>query len=453
MIGSGIFMKPATMAAQLHSPWMLLIVWLVAGLITLCGALSNAEAACMFPETGGQYIYFEKMYGKLFSYLYGWSSFAVFNTAGNASIAYVCTQYLDYFIKFPTISADIVNQYQLHIPGIGNILVLENFGVKVSTIILLLFVTLINIRSTKSSAVVQNFLSALKVIAILLIVIGGLSNTSGDINHFKENVNSSFSILTFMSALTGAFWAYDGWNNIGFVGGEIKNPQTTIPKSLLGGILSVILIYVLVNFTFIYILGINSMSESLFVATDAATKIWSTSGAILVTLIIIFSTLGTVNSNVLSTARVTYALGKDHKLFHTASTIHPLYKTPSNALMINLVWSGLLILSGSFDMLTDMLIFITWFFYGMSALGVIILRFKIPDTERPYKVWMYPLPNLLFVGFSFTYLSITLFSDIQQYLNGEKQMVQSIFGLLICVMGLPFYWWGKRNQRINSISN
>ena len=446
VIGSGIFMKPSIMAAQLQSPWILISVWLVAGIITMCGALSNAEAACMYPETGGQYVFFEKMYGKAFSYIYGWASFSVFNTAGNASIAYVCSQYLNFLIKFPELEPALIQQYKIHIPAIGNIILLEHFYLKLLTILVLIIISWINIRSTKESVRIQNILSAFKIIAILIIVLGAFISRSGELSHFSESsILSKFHLTTFMMALTGAFWAFDGWNNLSFVGGEIKDPQKNIPRSLILGIAICTITYILVNVAFIYLLGIKNMSSSEFIATDASIKIFGGAGAIIITLIIVLSTLGTVNSNVLSTARVTLALGTNNRIFSGANKIHPRFRTPYTAINYNLVWSILLILSGSFDMLTDMLIFITWFFYGMSALGVIILRYRLPEVVRTYKVWLYPLPNIIFILFSFSYLVITLYNDISNYMNGQSEIIQSVFGLSICILGLPLYYIGRSN--------
>lgn len=446
VIGSGIFMKPSLMAAELHSPFILLLVWLIAGLITMCGAVSNAEVASMYPETGGQLVFFEKMYGKWFAYMYGWSSFSVFNTAGNASIAFVCAQYLNYFFKWGQLDTSLIQQFTVHVPAIGEFRFLEDFGLKICTVLLLISISGINMISTLQSAKLQNLLSSLKLLAILVLIFGSFGNGNGSLNHFQSDANSEpVSLAAYLMAITAAFWAYDGWNNLSFVAGEVKNPQKNIPKGLIIGLSICTLVYILTNAAFLYVLGLKDLAASAYVASDAAVRIWGIAGGILISLMIILSTLGTVNSNVLSTARVTYALGTSNRIFRNAGVIHSRFKTPMNALLFNLFWSILLVFSGSFDMLTDMLIFISWFFYGMSALGVMVLRYKIPDAIRPYKVWLYPYTTIVFVVFSFSFLVCTLYYDIHDYISGSSHLVKSLLGLAICLAGLPFYDW--RNNK------
>lgn len=443
VIGSGIFMKPAIMASQLQSAALLIIAWIVAGLITLCGALSNAEAASMFPETGGQYIFFQKMYGKAFSFFYGWSAFSVINTAGNASIAYVCSQYLDFFLHLPELESSLINSSIVQIPFIGSLKLLDHFYLKLLTILILFLSTIINIKSTEWSSKVQNVLSALKIIAILIIILGATPYAIKNSTNLEFH-QANFNLNTFMMALTGAFWAFDGWNNLGFVAGEIKEPQRNIPRAYIMGLLICMVAFILLNLSYIFILGIPNMSTSSFIASDAGVILWLTGGAAMITFMVILSTAGTVNSNVLSTARVSYAWFKDNSIFPNKNTIHPRFQSPAFALGINLIWSSILIMSGSFDMLTDMLIFVTWFFYGMSALGVIILRFKLPDHPRIYKTWLYPIPTIIFIIFTFTYLIITVYNDITNFKNGSSPMIQSMLGLFICLSVLPYYLYKRK---------
>lgn len=450
VIGSGIFMKPAVMASQLGSPVLLLAVWVVAGIITLFGALTNAEAAAMFPETGGQYVFFQKMYGNGFAFLYGWSAFAVFNTAGNASIAYVCSTYADYFLHLPQLSSSTVATVQLHIPFIGTIYPLQNIGIKLLTVFLIVLFTWINTRSVQWGAGVQRFLTALKVTAIL-VLIGGIffsgNGSSGHLFQKLSNAPQGFSVIpAFMAATAGAFWAYDGWNNITFIAGEIKHPQKVIPKSLLFGLSTCILIYALLNYAFILALPVDAMAASSFIGADAAAAIWGSTGAALIVLLVVASTLGTTNSNVLATARVTFAMGSQSKWFQAAQKVHPVFQTPAHALWINAAWTIVLIFSGSFDMLTDMLIFVSWLFYGMSALGVIILRFKMKHTERPYKVWGYPLVPVVFVLFTFFFLVSTVYTDVMNYRSGNTPIINSLFGLLIAAVGIPVYVLSKSGK-------
>ncbi|HEX3023642.1 MAG TPA: amino acid permease [Chitinophagaceae bacterium] len=450
VIGSGIFMKPALMASQLGSPLLLLSVWVVAGCITLFGALSNAEVAAMFPETGGQYIFFKKMYGDAFAFLYGWAAFAVFNTGGNASIAYVCSQYTNYFIALPRFSVATEHAWLLHIPGVGNIFPLENFGVKLLTIFIILILSGINYYSVHYGGTLQRILTFLKAVAIILLIGGILFSGKGSSHNIitsMPNMPHGMALISaYMAAIAGAFWAYDGWNNITFVAGEIKNPQQNIPKSLFFGLFFCIIIYALINLAYVYVLPVNKLSVSSFVASDAATVTWGVIGGSIIALMVILSTLGTTNANVLATARVTYSMGEDNKWFAWAGKKQNKFDTPGNALLLNAAWAVLLILSGSFDMLTDMLIFVSWFFYGMSALGVFILRKKMKDVQRVYKVWGYPVVPLLFVSFVLFFLCSTLYTDINNYRNGTTPIINSLLGILITCIGIPVYYFSKKKK-------
>lgn len=448
VIGSGIFMKPALMASQLGSPLLLLSVWVVAGVITLFGALSNAELATLFPETGGQLVFFQKIYGEGFAFVYGWAAFAVFNTGGNASIAYICSQYANYFLDLPRFSNAVEQAYFFHIPYIGNIYLLENIGVKLLTIGIILLLTYVNFRSVKSGSALQRVITWLKVIAIILLIGGVLGSGKGNMHNLFVNnsvMPQGWNLVgAYMAALAGAFWAYDGWNNITFVAGEIRNPQRNIPRSLFLGLSLCILIYALINLAYIYALPIQQLAKSSFVASDAANIAWGSMGAAAIALIVIVSTFGTTNANVMATARITFAMGENNRLFTYAAKVQPKFHTPGNALWLNAIWAIILIISGSFDMLTDILIFVSWFFYGMSALGVLILRKRMKQVQRSYKVWGYPFVPVLFVAFTFFFLCATLYTDLYNYSNGTAPIVNSLLGILITCLGIPVYLLSKK---------
>ncbi len=448
VIGSGIFMKPALMASQLGSPLLLLSVWLVAGLVSVCGALSNCELATMFPQTGGPFIFFQKIYGKGFSFVYGWAAFAVSNTAGNASIAFVCAEYTNYFIQLPHFSETTEMAYHFSIPYIGTIYFLKNFGVKLLTIALILILTAVNYRGVKEGGTLQRVLTAMKIIAMIILVGGIFFSSNGSMHNIitsSSTMPSGWALVgAYMAALSGAFWAYDGWNNITFVAGEIKEPQKNIPKGLFSGLLFCVAIYALISLAYAYVLPIENMSTSSFVASDAARIAWGSIGGSIIALLVILSTLGAANANVLATARTTYAMGEGNKWFGNAAKIQPKYKTPGNALIWNAVWTIVLIISGSFDMLTDMLVFVSWFFYGMSALGVIILRYKMRDVHRPYKVWGYPIIPILFVAFVFFFLGSTLINDISNYNSGTSPVINSLLGIVITLIGIPIYYFSRK---------
>ena len=446
MIGSGIFRKPATMAAQLMSPELLLIVWLVAGIITFIGALCNAEVAGMIDATGGQYVYFQKMYGNFVSYLYGWSVFAVIQTGAGAAIAYVFGEYLGYFIKYPQLPESVQN-FSLYVPIVGNIFPFAEFGAKVSAILCILFLTGINYVGVIFGGAVQSFVTFIKIASIVLLSFLLLASGTGSLanisNGFSMPASSTSNIISlFGLAIAGAFWAYDGWNNLTFVAGEIKQPQRNVPLGLLFGTLIVVIVYMLVNVAYLYVLPIEKMAQSPLVAATAAEFVFGSKGAILISIAVIISTFGALNGNILSTARVCFAMARNNMFIKSLDKIHPRYATPHTSLVAQGLWSCLLVLSGTFDTITDYVMFASWLFYMLGAYGVIVLRKKMPDVPRPYKVWGYPYTPMIFVIFSFLFLVNTLVSDYEN----------AAMGLLLILLGLPFYYWRiAKNKKIENI--
>ena len=448
MIGSGIFIKPAFMASQLGSPFLVLSVWVVAGLITICGALCNAEVAAMMPVTGGQYFFFKKMYGDKFAFLYGWASFSIFNTAGNASVAYICATYSNYFFHLPNFEAQLVHEYFIHLPFIGNIYPLDNFGIKLLTILFLMIFTFLNYCSVQMGGVLQKLVTLLQVSAIIFLILGIGFSGKGSIDNFTFTSNvpqGTIPLLSaYMACISAAFWAFDGWNNITFIAGEIKNPQKNIPRCIFIGLLFLTFLYLAINACYIYILPIDKVAVSSYLASDVAKIAFGGFAGVLVTLMIIFANVGTTNACILSTARATYTLGKENIFFKWAGKEHKTFNTPGNALILNCVWSSVLVISGSFDMLTGMLVFVNCFFYGMSAIGLFILRKKMKEVVRVYKVWGYPIVPIIFILFIFIFLIVSLYDDINNYINYKSDIIKSIFGIAITLVGFPIYYISKK---------
>lgn len=444
IIGSAIFMKPALMASQLGSPILLLGIWLFAGVITMFGAMSNAEVAALIPETGGQYVFFQKMYGDFVAFLYAWSAFAVFNTAGVASIAYVLGTYTEFFIDLPRFSPSVEASLVLHIPFIGSIFPLQNIGVKLVTVLVVLGLTWISYRSTRSSGNFQVIFTALKIGAMIILVFGILFSGKGSVSNFFTSSTTIHPtgwalISALIAATSGAFWGYDGWNNITFIAGEIKDPQRNIPKSLFLGLLCCIVTYMLITMSYLYILPVDEMAKATMVATDTTARVMGAWGAGIIAIMVIISTLGATNGNILATARVSFALAQHHPALRWIGDVHPKFKTPGNALWLHGLWTSALVFTGSFDMLTDMLIFVSWIFYGLSALGIFILRRKMPNADRPYRVWGYPIIPAIFLIFTVLFLVITLANEINSYRLGITPLVNSAFGLTLTGLGVPIY--------------
>ena len=414
IIGSGIFMVPATVAMFTGSASLFFMVWIAGGIVSLFGALSVAELGAAMPRAGGQYVYLSEAYGPVWGYLYGWSAVAVINTASIAAVGVAFSEYLRFFFPITDLSIK---------------------GIAVATIVLL---TIINILDVKSGARFQNVFTISKLGAIFGIIILGLVMEGGS----NQNLSPFFSDQSFTElvgplglAMVSVLWTFDGWIFITYVAGEVKNPGRNIPLSLIFCMLIVVTIYLLLNYVLIYTLGFTGMNGSDLVVSDAASVFLGNKGAAIVTLIILISLIGANNGFVLTSARINYAMAKDKLFFYQASQIHPRFKSPSNALIIQCVWASLLTFTGTFNQLITYIIFASWIFYGMSAGAVIILRNKKPDMERPYKTPAYPWIPIIFILFA-------IFLTINTIIEAPRD---AAIGAGIILAGLPMYYYWKNN--------
>ncbi|HWR33994.1 MAG TPA: amino acid permease [Chitinophagaceae bacterium] len=450
IIGSGVFMKPSSMAEQLGSPVWLTLVWVVAGLFTLFGALVYAELGAMMPQTGGIYVYFRKMFGDFVACLYGWAAFSVINTAAVAAIAFVCADYANYFLHLPVFSNEVVKNNVWHIPFIGDLYPLEKFGVKMLAVAMVLGLTFLNYLSVKAGSYFQVIATFLKMAVIAALLFGIFFSGNGSLQNFihADTPKHGGALLSgIIAAMTGAFFAYDGWINIASMAGEVKQPKKNIPGSLWLGVLTCIAVYVLVNQAYLYVLPVEKVATSGLVASDAiAVALGNTSGAIVAAMIVV-CTFGAINGNIMATTRITYAMGKDKVFAAWAGKEHRKFQTPGNALWLHGSWTCVFIISGSFDMLADMFVFITWIAYGLGAVGIFMLRKKMPDAERPYKIWGHPVITFLFISFTAFYLITTVYNDIDNYIHHRQPVINSLLGLAITALGLPFYFYYKRKYR------
>ena len=464
MIGSGIFKKPGVMATQLGSPELLVLVWIVAGLMTLFGSLSIAEISGMFSDSGGQYAYFNRSYNRFVGFLYGWAVFAIIQTGSFAGIAYVFSDSLGYFVQFPRLSASW-ETFALHIPLLGDITPFKFIGLKLCTIALIAFLTAVNYLGVKFGSAVQVLFTAMKVLTIAGIIIFAFLLGHGDTANFLQstiapNTPSTSVFLAFIIAMSGAFWAYDGWINVTYISGEIKDVQRILPRGMMITAVTVMVVYILINLAYIYVipvgemaaryLGAQAQGQSYLVATDVARTFWGDWSGSVIAAAIMISTFGAVNGTIMMTARVNYAMAREGLFFRKIGEIHPRFLTPGPSLLLQGVWASVLVLSGTFDQLTDMLIFVSWIFYAAAAFGVVVLRRRMPDAPRPYKVWGYPWVTYAFVFFSMVYVVFTLYSDISAYLDGRAPLINSLMGVVLVALGVPGYLYWNRKNRIFS---
>jgi len=434
IIGSGIFLTPQSIAATVQVPGLMILVWVVSGLLTLAGALTNAEIAAEITDTGGQYVYFRVLYNDWMAFFYGWTSFIVYQTGSIAAIAVAFARYLEYFISLPHLSP-AWESWKL--PLFGNITPFADIGVKLVAILAIMFLAGVNYFGVQFGAFTQNLFTALKIGGIAGIVLIALFSGQGSFDHLLPlwgEPASGHIVPALGVAMIAALWCYDGWNNLTYLAGEIKEPQKNIPRALVLGTLLTIFIYMLTNLAYLYVLPLDEIARSNLVAADAMARILGPWGGGFIALVVMISTFGIVNTTTLTTARLYYAMAKDRLFFGSFAEVHPKYRTPGKALLMQGLWSSLLTFSGTYDQLFTYVIFAGWIFYMLGGIGVFILRKKLPHASRAYHVPGYPFVPIIFIVVATWFVINTL----------VEQTADSVVGILLVLGGLPFYWYWKR---------
>ncbi|MCO6496171.1 MAG: amino acid permease [Chitinophagaceae bacterium] len=438
VIGSGVFKKVAPMAAELHSAGWILLCWVLGGVITMFGAISNAEIASMLADTGGEYKYYKKIYNKFFSFIYGWANFAAIKTAAIAGVSYVFAESLHSLVNLPPVLASLesVNLFGIFYP-------FQGFNVKLAAIVLILFLTWFNSRGLKMGANLSTIILILVVGGILIIAYGGSTAADASLERafsFSTNNGSTVTISAVFTAMLAAFWAYEGWNSIGFLGGEIKNAHKNLPYSLIIGLSVIILVYLIANIAYLAVMPIGQMEAvnaagNQVAAIEVVKTFWGTAGVTFITVLILLSTFGCTHATVMSNARTSYAMASEGLFFKNMALVNK-HHVPGNALWYQGVWACMLVLSGTFDQLTDMLIFAAFIFYGATTLGVFILRKKMPDAHRPYRVWGYPVIPAIFIIFCAFLIVNTIYARPRE----------AGIGMTLILIGVPLYYWFQRTK-------
>lgn len=442
IIGSGVYKKVAPMTDALHSSGWVLICWVLGGIISLFGALSNAEIAGLLANTGGEYVYYKKIYNKFFSFLFGWSLFTVIQTAAISALAFVFAESLNHVVHLPP----LLDSWKDISIG-GRFYPFADFNVKLTAIILIIVLTWVNSRGVIMGAGVSSAVLLLVFGSLLLIVGFGLSSGQANISQAFEMKTFDSRAITFggiFVAMLQAFWAYQGWAAVGYVGGEIKEANKNIPRGIALGIFCIIVLYLLTNTTYLSLLTPERIeaihnAHNEITAVEAVRSFWGTNGALFISVLIAVTTLGCTNATILTSSRVYYAMAKEGMFFTKVSKLNE-KKAPSNSLLYQGVWACLLVLSGTFDQLTDMIIFAVFIYYGATALGVFILRKKMPDAPRPYKVWGYPIVPAIVVLFSATLFVVTFYTRREEALEGT----------VLILTGVPMWFYFKRKIRMSS---
>jgi APA family basic amino acid/polyamine antiporter len=438
IIGSGVYKKVAPMAGALHSSGWVLVAWVIGGIISLFGALSYAEVAGLLADTGGDYVYYKKIYNKFFAFQFGWSTFTIIQTASISSLAYVFAQSLDNIVHFPPMLQSLEHVH------VGSWLYpFTNFNVKFIAIISIILLTLVNRSGIKTGAWLSTAMLLLVLAGIGIITVFGFASSQSHISqafNFSATNGESITFSAMFTAMLGAFWAYQGWASVGYIGGEAKNMNRNIPRGIIIGILVVIAVYLLVNTAYLSLLPVQTLetinsSGNGIAAIEAVKSFWGHNGELFIAVLIVITTLGCNHATVITSCRIYYAMAKEGLFFKSVAKLNK-QGVPANSLLYQCVWACLLVMSGTFDQLTDMIIFAVFVFYGATALGVFILRKKMPDAPRPYKVWGYPVVPAIVVLFSAGLFCYTIADHARE----------AGIGLALMLSGVPMWYWFTRKK-------
>jgi len=428
IIGTGVFVKARVMTCNVGSPGMVLTVWVVAGLLTLCGALVYAELGAMIPRSGGEFHFIGRAFGRRLGFLYGWTKTIALG-ASAAALAIVFVVFLN----------DLVGG------------ILPPIAVQILPILIIAVATATNFLSARSNGLTAAVLTAVKIALVLFVGLGAFFLANGNWDNFALNGaagtcegvpdSAKLGVKGFGAAMLGALWGYNGWSVIAALGGEIKDPGRTIPRALIGGTLTVIVLYLMINTAYFYVLTpieVASVAESSSVANEAAIRFLGPWVTAFMAAGLMISAYGTLHTTLLTGPRVPFALARAGLMPEALARISA-NGVPAVAILLVGVWSMFLSLTGTFDILTDMYIFVLWVFFGLSGAAVIVLRHREPDVDRPYRVWGYPYVPAAFLMVTVFLLINTLFAT----------PLRALAGIGLIAIGLPFYeYFVRRAGRV-----
>ncbi len=414
-IGSGIFLTPSQIAGHLPAPLLILLAWGLGGVITLTGALTFAELGAMFPQAGGVYVYLKEAYGDLFGFLYGWVYLVVITSGANAALSIACAYYLAFLIP------------------------LNETGIKIVAILALVVVTFVNVLRVRAAEVFTNVFTGFKLVGIAAVIGIGLFFGKVRFNPFESATRAETGSLTaaFGLALIGVLWSYGGWQHASFVAGEARNARRNIPRAMILGSIVVAAVYLLTNLAYLFLLPVEQIAASQSIAADALSALFPF-GGILIAVLIAISTFGTLGIYTLSAPRIYYAMSKDGLFFKKLAWVHPKFRTPIYAILVQSAWAVVLLLFwGTFEDLITYVVFTDWIFFGLAAVGVLVLRYKRKDLARPYKTFGYPVVPLIFICITFLFVLNALIA----------KPLHAWAGLILIFVSLPIYYYFKRRKR------
>lgn len=446
MIGSGIFIVSADMAAKVPSPFWLLVAWILTALLTVAGALAYGELAAAMPHAGGQYVFLREAYGPLLGFLYGWTLFLVIQSGTIAAVAVAFAKFLSAFVPWVSMEP----QWTLYTWD-STWRVAFSSG-QLIAIAVILFLGTVNCFGIRWGARIQNFFTIAKTLGVVGLVVLALSFSGGDWSHLRSAATPSptdvpwysFSFFfLFCGALVGSLFASDAWNNVTFAASEVKNPGRNLPLALAVGTLLVSLLYILANLGYLHVMSLQAITafneqqkpQTLTLGVQVINLVAGENGGKILLLAILCSTFGCINGLSLAGARVYYAMAKDRIFFRKLGDVHPRYHTPAKALMAQSVVASLLTISGKYNELLDLVMFAVMLFYVLTVIGLFILRRKKPEMQRPYRALGYPvLPGLYVLAASIISLAML------------KQNPYALPGLLLTLAGIPFFYLWRRKH-------
>jgi APA family basic amino acid/polyamine antiporter len=438
MIGTGVFLKTRVMTCNVGSAKTVLLVWVAAGLLSLAGTFSYSEIAAMMPEAGGDYIYLRRAYGRLMGFLYGWMVFAVARAGSQAALAVGLAIFMN--VALGGVLAhwriDAVMGFPVQVSGLT--------AVALATI---WTVAIINCASVAAGGRTALAVTLAKVALVLGVGVAAFAFAAGSWAHLAQSglqgtcegvaASARGGVAGFGAAMLGALWAYDGWNNVAPLAGEIRDPQRNLPRAFVGGMLVVGALYLFVNLAYYYALTpleIASVPAGSSVATEVLKRFWGPVAVSLTAVALMVSSFGSLHASVLANSRIPFAMARDGLFFRSLGQLSPHSRVPVRAILAQSAWASVLALTGSYDTLTDSVIFVAWAFYGLSISSLFVFRRTMPDAPRPYRALGYPVIPLIF-------LVVTIGLLVNTFAAAPRQAFE---GVAVLLAGLPFYWWWTR---------
>jgi APA family basic amino acid/polyamine antiporter len=423
MIGSGVFKKIVPMAQALPSEPLLLAAWVVAGIITMFGAFTYAGLATMTTETGGVYEYLRLIYGDFISFLFGWSVFTIVGSGAVAALAFVFAQSTNTLIPLP----------------------FAGWGIKILAVLTIALLTWLNCQGIRKGGILNNIVTSAKIAGILLLIIAALLYTHDPESYAYSpgapapqspvtHLHAAAELSGFFGALLSALWAYDGWANITFVTGEIKDPHRNVPYAIIGGVGIAMILYFLLNFGYMHVMpldGLAKLDPDKIAAAEVAGVLMGKAGTVTIAVLIMACTFSALNGCIISYPRVYFRMAREKVFFENAGRVHPITLAPHIALIYSAVWSAVLVCSGTFDQITNLIIFASFAFFGLAAFGLVRMKVKGRITA---KVIGYPVIPWLIILFCAALMINTIIT----------RPVASLIGGLLILSGVPFYFFFKR---------